>query len=308
MFPVIHYVTYVGIVAHAGFIGLFYWLHVPVMALFNVFSVAAWVAARVANDRGRPRLAALLLFVEVVAHAILAVFILGWSSGFHYYLIPVIPFLLFHDQLSTRTVVAGATLVAAIYLALRALTLGVTAPWIRPDVMTWVAYLNIVVPFLALALMSIYFRFASIEVERTMALLAMTDALTKLPNRRRMREILEAERVRYKRGGRTFGIIIGDVDGFKQLNDSQGHETELAGAQTVAEKLRAAVERAGLTYGGRPLTLTMTFGVAAFSSAASVDDCLRHADEALYGGKEHGKNQVVVLPVAAAQRSAGGTV
>lgn len=345
MFPVIHYVTYVGILAHAGFIGLFWWLHVPVMALFNVFSVAAWVAARVANDRKLPRLAALLLFVEVVAHAILAVRILGWSSGFHYYLIPVIPFLMFHDQLGTRTVVAGSTLVAAIYIGLRALTLDVTPGWIRPDVMTWVGYLNIVVPFLALAVMSIYFRFASIDVERKMAMLAMTDALTKLPNRRRMREILEAERVRYARGGRSVGIIIGDVDGFKQLNDSAGHdcgdhalrelaavlrsvlraqdavarwggeeflfllpETDLTGAQTVAEKLRGAVERAGLTYAGKPLTLTMTFGVAAFSSEATVDDCLRHADEALYVGKEHGKNQVVVLPVATTPRAAGGTV
>ena len=339
MFPVIHYVTYVGIIAHAGFIGLFWWLHVPVMALFNVFSVAAWVAARVANDQRRPRLAALLLFAEVTAHAVLAVRILGWHSGFHYYLVPLIPFLMFHDRLATRTVVAGSTLVAAIYIALRATTFELEPAWIRSDVMMWVGYLNIVVPFLALAVISIYFRFASMDVERKMVMLAMTDALTKLPNRRRMREILEAERVRFARGGRTFGIIIGDVDGFKQLNDTQGHdcgdhalrelaavlrsvlraqdavarwggeeflfllpETDLAGTQVVAEKLRAAVERAGLIYAGKPLTLTMTFGVAAFASGSTVDDCLRFADEALYVGKEHGKNRVVVLP----GRAAGG--
>ena len=342
MFPVIHYVTYVGIIAHTAFIALFWWLHVPAMAAFNVFSVGAWVAARVANDRRMPRLAALLLFVEVTAHAVLAVHILGWHSGFHYYLIPVIPFLMFHDQLATRTVVIGSTFVAALYVVLRATTFELEPSWIRPDVMMWVGYLNILVPFLALAVISIYFRFASLDVERRMAMLAMTDALTKLPNRRRMREILEAERVRFARGGRTFGIILGDVDGFKQINDTQGHEcgdhalrelaavlrsvlraqdavarwggeeflfllpeTDLAGAQTAAEKLRAAVERAGLTYGGKPLTLTMTFGVAVFSPDASVDDCLRYADEALYVGKEHGKNRVVVLPQVLA-RAAGG--
>jgi diguanylate cyclase (GGDEF)-like protein len=333
MFPVIHYVTYVGIVAHSGFIALFWWLHVPVMALFNVFSVAAWVAARVANERGRPRLAALLLFVEVTAHAVLAVHILGWHSGFHYYLIPVIPFLMFHDRLATRTVIAGSALVAAIYIALRATTFDLEPSWIRRDVLMWVGYLNIVVPFLALAVISIYFRFASMDVERKMAALAMTDALTRLPNRRRMRELLEAERVRFARGGRTFGIIIGDVDGFKQINDTLGHEcgdhalrevasvlrsalraqdavarwggeeflfllpeTDLAETQVVAEKLRAAVERAGLDYAGKPLTVTMTFGVAASVPGTSVDDCLRFADEALYVGKEHGKNRVVALP------------
>jgi diguanylate cyclase len=341
MFPVIHYVTYVGIIAHTGFIGLFSWLHVPVMALFNVLSVATWIGARLANDRRLPRLAALLVVVEVTVHAVLAVHFLGWASGFHYYLIPLIPFLMFHDQLGTRTVVAGSTLVAGIYLALRVLAFPETPPWVRPDVMLWVGYLNILVPFLALAVISIYFRFASIDVERKMATLAMTDALTKLPNRRRMREILDAERVRYARGGRNFGIIIGDVDGFKELNDTLGHdcgdyalhelaavlrtvlraqdavarwggeeflfllpETDLAGTQTVAEKLRAAVEQAGLSYAGKRLTLTMTFGVAAFAADASLDDCLRRADEALYVGKAQGKNRVVAPAPAA--RAAGG--
>ena len=37
--------------------------------------------------------------------------LLGWNSGFHYYLIPVVPFLLFHDRLSTGVVVAGSALV-----------------------------------------------------------------------------------------------------------------------------------------------------------------------------------------------------
>jgi PleD family two-component response regulator len=46
----------------------------------------------------------------------------------------------------------------------------------------------------------------------------------------------------------------------------------------------------------------MTFGVAAFAADTSVDDCLRFADEALYVGKEHGKNRVVALPA----RAAGG--
>src|SRR4051812_28913222 len=98
------------------FAALFFWMGIPVMALFNLYSVASWTAARVANRRMMPRLATLLLAVEVVSHAILAVFILGWDSGFHYYLIPVIPFLMFNDQLANRTVIAGSVGVGAIYL------------------------------------------------------------------------------------------------------------------------------------------------------------------------------------------------
>src|SRR5678809_66440 len=84
-FMVIHYVTYVGISAHAAFIALFAWLHVPQLAWFNVYSVLAWIGAREANRRGRFYLAVGLLLTEVLAHAVLAVWLLGWESGFHFY-------------------------------------------------------------------------------------------------------------------------------------------------------------------------------------------------------------------------------
>jgi len=336
MFLVIHYVTYVGISAHTAFIALFAWLHVPVMAWFNLYSVASWVAARVANRRRRPRLAVALLVAEVVSHAVLAVWILGWNSGFHYYLIPVVPFLMFNDQLRTRTVVAGSVAVAGIYLALRIATLDRVSATIGSEVMQWVEYLNILVPFSALAIISIYFRFSSQDVERRMESLAMTDALTRLPNRRRMRELLEDECVRFGRSQRTFGVIIGDIDGFKQINDTRGHEcgdyvlrelavvlrsalrdqdavarwggeeflfllpeTDLAGAGVVAEKLRAAVERAQLAFGGQPLPMSMTFGVASYEAPIPLEDCVRRADQAMYSGKSQGKNRVVLVADAA---------
>jgi hypothetical protein len=76
MFLVIHTVSYIGIAAHAGFVPLFYALGVVPMALFNVASVATWVGARVANRRGHQGLASALLSVEVIAHAVLAVWFL----------------------------------------------------------------------------------------------------------------------------------------------------------------------------------------------------------------------------------------
>ena len=338
MFLVIHYVTYVGISAHALFIPLFYWLGVPAMALFNVASVAAWVGARVANRRMRPFLAILLLFVEVVSHAILATWFLGWQSGFHYYLIPVIPFLMFNDQLPTRLVVAGSVLVAAVYVTLRIATIQVFPEGVSPPVLHVVEGLNMLVPFSALGVMSIYFRFASIDVERRMEQLAMTDALTTLPNRRRMREMLDEQCVRFARNQRSFGVIIGDIDGFKEINDRCGHDcgdhvlrelaallrtvlraqdvvarwggeeflfllpdTDMNGAGVVAEKLRGAVERAEVSFAGAPMPVTMTFGVAAFEASATVEECIRRADQAMYSGKERGKNRVVLGAGAAAQ-------
>ena len=329
MFPVVQNLTYVGISAHALFIGVFAWLGLPLMAAFNVFSVAAWIAARVANQRRHPGAAVLFLFVEVVSHAIVACHLLGWNSGFHYYLIPIVPFLMFHDRVSTRTAIVGSVVVTATYLVLRAATIDVVPTSIPAAALRAVDYGNIAVPLVALGVISVYFRFASIEIERHMESLAMTDALTKLPNRRRMRELLEAERVRCARDGHPFGVVLGDIDSFKLINDTRGHDcgdhvlgevagalrgvlraqdaiarwggeeflfllpdTDLHGAGVVAEKLRGALEAAAISFAGRHVPVAMTFGVAVCTRGATVQDAIARADRALYTGKQRGKNQV----------------
>jgi len=331
MVPVVRHLTTVGISAHALFIGVFAWMGLPLMAAFNIYSVASWVGARVANRRGQAGLAALLLFVEVVSHAIVACRVLGWNSGFHYYLIPIVPFLVFHDRLSTRVVVAGATIVTATYLLRRAATIDVVPTFVEPGALRLVDYANIAIPLVALAVISIYFRLASLDVERAMESLAMTDVLTRLPNRRRMRELLEAERVRCTRHGNPFGIVIGDLDGFKQINDTRGHDcgdhvlvavapalrgvlraqdtvarwggeeflfllpdTDLRGAGVVAEKLRAALASAAIPFEGRDVPVAMTFGVSVYTKGALIDECIQRADRALYSGKHAGKNRVVL--------------
>jgi diguanylate cyclase (GGDEF)-like protein len=331
MLPVVHYVTYVGITAHALFIAVFTWMNLPLLAAFNVFSVAAWVGARVANRRRYPGLAVLLLFVEVTSHAILACHTLGWNSGFHYYLIPIVPFLMFHDRLSTRTAVVGSVAVTVMYLLLRAATIDVVPSSVGPAVLRAVDYGNIAIPLIALGVISIYFRFASIEVESHMESLAMTDALTKLPNRRRMRELLDAERVRCLRDGHPFGVVLGDIDAFKLINDTRGHDcgdhvlgevatslrgvlrgqdsiarwggeeflfllpdTDLRGAGIVAEKLRLAVEATQISFAERHVPVAMTFGVAVVTRGTTIEDAIARADRALYSGKHAGKNQVVL--------------
>jgi diguanylate cyclase (GGDEF)-like protein len=300
------------------------------LAAFNVLSVAIWIAAALVNRRGRSTLAMWLLTLEVVAHAVLAVLTLGWASGFQYYLIPLIPFVMFNDRLGSATVAVISACVSAEILVLRAVapegaTEGVIAPLLR--------YGNLAIPLLALALVSFYFRRASTIAERRMESIALTDPLTGLLNRRSMEQRLREAANGFQRTGLPFSVVMADVDHFKRINDVHGHEagdrvlravaallsdrlrahdavarwggeefllllpeTDAPIACEVAERLRAAAEArlgvaAGLADGGS--AITMTFGVAVLERGMRVGECLKRADEGLYAGKAAGKNRVV---------------
>jgi diguanylate cyclase (GGDEF)-like protein len=324
---VVRNVAWVGIVAHAGFVPMFALIGHPRLAAFNVASVAIWIAAAIVNRRGRSTLAMWLLTAEVLAHAVLAVATLGWSSGFQYYLVPLIPFVMFNDRLPSRTVIAVSACVFAALVALRAAAPegtvdGAVAPLMR--------YGNIAIPVLALALVSFYFRRASTAAERRMESMALTDPLTGLLNRRSMEQRLREAAHGFQRTGRPFSVVMADVDHFKRINDVHGHEagdrvlravaallggrlrghdalarwggeefllllpeTDLGAARDVADRLRAAAEADLRESAGFGQSVTLTFGVAVFDRPMRVDACLKQADEALYAGKAGGRNRVV---------------
>ncbi|MBW3534129.1 MAG: diguanylate cyclase, partial [Gemmatimonadetes bacterium] len=169
------------------------------------------------------------------------------------------------------------------------------------------------------------------EVNRRLEVMARTDPLTGLDNRRAFVEKAEEERARMQRSGRPASVILGDVDHFKVFNDRHGHavgdevlrhvarlladavreqdtvarwggeefvfllpETSAEGAAVVAEKLRTTISGAPTEAGDAVVSLTMTFGVAAARPDASVDAWILAADEALYEGKAAGRDRVEV--------------
>lgn len=159
---------------------------------------------------------------------------------------------------------------------------------------------------------------------------ALVDALTGLANRRRADQVLAAELARAERAGGTVGLILADVDDFKDVNDRHGHptgdivlrdlaatlretvreidtparwggeefavilpSTELEGAAQLAERLRFALaEREIASADGVPVHVTASFGVAASDSGMTAVQLIEAADEALYRAKRAGKNRV----------------
>ncbi|MFQ5509776.1 MAG: diguanylate cyclase [Leptospirillia bacterium] len=158
---------------------------------------------------------------------------------------------------------------------------------------------------------------------------ATTDPLSGLLNRRGMDRELDREKRRVVRGAPPFSLVLCDIDHFKSINDTFGHDvgdeviakvahtfqeicrasdsvarwggeeflvllpdTTPDGAAILAEKLRAAVESLDWTFDRK---VTMSFGVSkSDSSQPDIEDCVQRADECLYRAKTAGRNQVVV--------------
>ena len=162
---------------------------------------------------------------------------------------------------------------------------------------------------------------------------ALTDELTKLPNRRALAQRFLQEMQRAKRHHNAIAFLMIDLDLFKQVNDTYGHlngdavlaelasilvtgaresdvcaryggdefgmilhETTEPGARTLAERIRAKV--AAATFPGG-LKLTISIGVAATDEPALFTSLMERADQALYAAKQGGRNQVRVADMKA---------
>jgi diguanylate cyclase (GGDEF)-like protein/PAS domain S-box-containing protein len=174
---------------------------------------------------------------------------------------------------------------------------------------------------------------ANLKLRETLRMQAVRDALTGLYNRRYMEHALEREVLRAARNRRTVGLIMLDLDHFKRVNDSYGHEVgdlllrsvgefllanvraediacryggeefvvllpeaTLAMTQTRAEQLWRGIQGLTVNVRGALLrALTTSVGVAAYPEhGSSLAELLRAADVALYSAKREGRDRVIV--------------
>lgn len=162
--------------------------------------------------------------------------------------------------------------------------------------------------------------------------IAGTDPLTGLCNRRSLEKMISNCVENYKRYGITFSVLIFDIDDFKKINDTYGHQNgdkvlvsisdilkqttratdfcarwggeefiillpnaDINGAINKAEKLRTVIE----TSVSNPENVTCSFGVSdIYADDVSFETVIKRADSALYHAKFMGKNRVEFLEVA----------
>ncbi len=170
------------------------------------------------------------------------------------------------------------------------------------------------------------------QLESELSRQAMTDPLTGLCNRRQYELLFGRELRRIRRHGGTLSLAVLDVDHFKRINDTYGHnsgdvalclfadlcrselrdidvvgrlggeeflvilvDTPLEGALRVVDRLRDRLEHTEVNAYGATFRLTVTAGVTELCDQdRDIKDLIQRADAALYEGKRHGRNRVEV--------------
>lgn len=199
------------------------------------------------------------------------------------------------------------------------------SPW-------WGVWVRVVFLLASAPLCGVLFLLAWVLMRRRKALraLVLTDALTGLANRRAFMTQLTREAHRHERSGRPLSILILDIDHFKRINDEWGHatgdevlvqvgrllqqhtrdrvdlaariggeefvvllpETDLQGAQLVAEKVAMRLREQRVEARGGSVRVSVSMGVTQYTGG-DPDLALRDADRNLYRAKEAGRDRIV---------------
>ncbi len=159
--------------------------------------------------------------------------------------------------------------------------------------------------------------------------MAYTDSLTKTNNRTAFNDTIQREVKLARRNSTHLSIIFFDIDHFKTINDSYGHEcgdialasaascikdavrgsdivfryggeefvillsdTNIEGAEAIAERIRHTIENHTIAYGMEILKLTASLGVSTLKGNDTSDSIIKRADSAMYQAKEKGRNRI----------------
>ncbi len=260
----------------------------------------------------------------------------GWSAGLQNYFILVLMMLFFasYGRPAIKFVNAGFVLV------IRIITIMLYGKMASQIEMTLLAdklmqITNISAVFLSIIFVSYMFSQKDNEEESKLMkyndLLkkeAYTDQLTGLFNRRRAMEYIKTVREEYP--DKPISIAIGDIDFFKKVNDTYGHDMGDEVLKDVAkimvdacgkdaflarwggeeflmvfpdcngddayariEDVRRTIQKTAISVGGNEIHITMTMGLAEYDFNSDLQSTIKEADDKLYTGKANGRNQVV---------------
>lgn len=334
-----------GAIVHLCFLVVFFVIDVKVMAVINVFSVLLYVMGSffgINKQTGLMRYGWMIAFYsEIMIHTVLCMLLIGVDASFYLYAIMILPvatYVLFFScsiQVFFRTVIVfiivDILLVSGSLITVKYIDTYPYFPLTYDDI-HMLRILNMSFAALMLTLFSMLFalevysllkklRSANSALEYT----ATHDALTGLYNRHSIKPVLE----RLTESNGSFCVALGDIDDFKKINDTYGHDCGDCALKIVAElmingvadgdiacrwggeemllilrgsredalarldEIYEKIRNADIRHEDNTVRLTMTFGFAHHTEAENLDMLITTVDKRLYHGKQNGKNRIV---------------
>lgn len=322
-------IVWIAFALHIVLFGLFLVLDIPVLWAANGLSMALYVVCLVAIRQKRYPLAGMLFSLEIIAHAVIATWQLGWDSNFHFYLFCLVPIVAFSFQNAPvrRACLGLAILAVAVGGFVLRRRVGVAAG-VSDGLIEAFGIANV---FTATAMLlyatALSVRF-TLSVHMHLFHTAHRDSLTSLYTRRRVLQRLR--QISGQGEAAEIAIVLLDIDHFKQINDRHGHDvgdvvlqrvadciagcvrdsdiaarwggeeflvlmpaTSLLEARQVAERVLTHIKTHAGRIEGTPLAVTATLAVVVMAPQEAFREALKRADGLLYQGKEAGRDRVM---------------
>lgn len=310
------------------------------MMYFNIFSISFYVFGIYMAYREWLKALSTAIYLEVVTHMTLAVFFVGWDSGFQITLIGMVTLLFLAEYVGRILQIdyvfalplAGVGMVA--YIGVFVVISNYPPAYTLPDsVEFWLQIGWGLTVFVIESVCLFVFVLLTFRSELRLTTQAVHDELTGLPNRYYMSDFLSKSVGKSRQQESQPWLAILDIDDFKLINDTHGHNCgdfvlrtladvivssvegvescrwggeefllvgTLAEGETMEDayayldRLRVTIAEHAFWYQEVRLMLTVTIGVAEYVEGESIIEWINSADKRLYTGKNNGKDQVVM--------------
>ena len=315
-----------------GHMLFFHYIDVPFLVAFSIPDACVYIIGFVLIYFNKLNIYVWLLYSWITFYSGVTTICIGGEYGFHLYCFSLIPiifvteYISFKQKYRSMKALPVSIVIAAFYIICTG-----CASYFGPvfkcshrhRTILW--SFNAVIVFVFLISFTYYLIKVIIISEEKLKKAAQTDPLTQLYNRHYMFDRLE----NITNEDKQCILAMTDIDDFKQINDTYGHNagdevlkhlSELARKEcsdceisrwggeefliisyapyqeTVAmfEELRKKVEASPVSYDGKEIKVTITVGIASRSSGQDPDKWIQIADNRLYHGKNNGKNCIVV--------------
>lgn len=317
---------------HVIYLAAFFYSGIRIMMILNIFSVTTYVLLFIAVEQEKSVLQLTVTYLEIVIHMSLATILLGWECCFQLFLISaILNMYCLKTRLRSLKALPVAVLLTMVYCLLKIVTFQHSPFYILPDSTKLLCGLvnTVFAFFLILGYSEYYFRVIQCHFD-VLQKRADVDELSSIYNRHRLNEILEDWHEQAHDNYRNFSVAILDIDDFKKINDTYGHNCgdyvikkismilkercsddiivgRCGGEEfliiqkninnfykncSVLKQLLLEIRSTEFIWEQKKFHVTVTIGAARYETEETLQNMLEKADQKLYNGKANGKNTV----------------